>query len=166
MVNLSQTTALRNKPLLRINDYELAVSSNYVDWILSRHPVRVLFATIMLFCFSCQDRNPEPIDQSETRFEFKLIDSLGIVSIAYPAGTDTFFTWIQRSDCGKPCEHGDYRFQSKSNQIFKESGFYWDGEPEDSVEQLTIYHPRPDTVIKESVGFNDSLVLRSRKHWL
>ncbi len=73
---------------------------------------------------------------------------------------DTFFHWIQRSDCGRPCEHGDYRFQSKKNPIFKESGFYWTGEPQDSVEQLTIYHQRPDTLIQQ----DDSLVLKLKDH--
>jgi hypothetical protein len=95
---------------------------------------------------------------SQGQFEFKLIDSLGTISISYPERTDTFFSWVQRSDCGKPCEHGDYRFQSKQNPIFKESGFYWIGEPEDSVDQLSIYHQRPDTVLKHK----DSTIIRMR----
>ncbi len=74
---------------------------------------------------------------------------------------DTFFYWIQRSDCGKPCEHGDYRFQSKKNRIFEESGFYWIGEPEDSVDQLTIYHQRTDTLLAE----NDSSVLKDKEYF-
>lgn len=97
---------------------------------------------------------------SLNRFEFELIDSLGTVSIIYPERTDTFFHWIQTSDCGKPCEKGDYRFQSKLNKVFKESGFYWVGEPEDSVEQLTIYHSRPDTVFLE----HDSSIIKARDH--
>jgi hypothetical protein len=89
------------------------------------------------------------------RFTFKLIDSLGTVSIAFPERTDTFFSWIQESDCGKPCEHGDYRFQSKQNAIFPESGFFWTGEPEDSVDQLSIYHQRPFKLLKK----NDTIIL-------
>lgn len=74
---------------------------------------------------------------------------------------DTFFNWIQRSDCGRPCEHGDYRFQSKKNRIFEESGFYWTDEPTDSVYQLTIYHQRPDTLLPQ----DDSLVFRLKEHF-
>lgn len=96
------------------------------------------------------------------RFTFKLTDSLGTVSMAFPQQTDTFFSWIQQSDCGRPCEQDDYRFQSKQNRIFPESGFFWDGEPEDSVDQLSIYHQRPYRLEK----FDDSLIFRLRDNLL
>jgi hypothetical protein len=128
--------------------------------------MRVPYIIPFFICVCCQNTSEKVLHNSEHRFEFNLMDSLGAISIAYPERTDTFFTWIQRSDCGKPCEHSDYRFQSKKSRIFKESGFYWVGEPEDSVDQLTIYHQRPDTVIRKSIQFDDSLVIQHHKDWL
>lgn len=122
--------------------------------------MRALYTLLFLLTLSCQNGNKEAIFNSQNRLEVKLIDSLGSVSIDYPERTDTFFSWIQRSDCGKPCEYGDYRFQSKKNRIFQESGFYWIGEPEDSVDQLTIYHQRPARLSKH----NDSSIFRNQYH--
>ena len=110
---------------------------------------------------ACNERHKSSTAISHDRFGFELIDGLGSVSIIFPDRTDTFFSWIQRSDCGRPCEHGDYRFQSKRNRVFKESGLFWFGEPEDSVDQLSIYHQRPDTLVKNK----DSLII-TLKEWL
>jgi hypothetical protein len=95
---------------------------------------------------SCQQKS-----QVEARAEcetttIQLIDTLGRISMNRPNQTDTFITWIRTNDCGKTCEEGKYRFQPKGLPIFKESGFFWTGEPEDSVNQLTISHLRPDRV--------------------
>ena len=95
---------------------------------------------------------------SGKNFKFTLIDSLGVVSMRFPQRTDTFFSWIHKNDCGKPCEEGKYRFQSKANEIFKESGWYWTGEPIDSVEQLTIHHQRIDKLLKS----DDSVLSKNR----
>lgn len=78
--------------------------------------------------------NPVPSKKIE------LQESIGLVTIDYPPGTDTFFTWTHKSDCGKSCDQGKYRFQMKSNMIFKESGFFRTGEADDSLHQLTISH--------------------------
>jgi len=93
---------------------------------------------------------------------FNLIDSLGKISMSYPVSTDTFITWVRFNDCGRPCEEGKYRFQSKGARIFKESGFYWKGEPTDSVYQLTISHSRSILPSKSS----DSIVMASHKFHL
>lgn len=68
-----------------------------------------------------------------------LRDSLGSVSFSIPARFDTSFTWTNHSDCGKPCDREEYRFQPKTLPVFKESGFYYDI-PDISVDQLTIIH--------------------------
>ena len=84
---------------------------------------------------------------------FQLIDTLGSITISKPNECDTFFSWIRKNDCGKLCEEGKYRFQPKGLPIFKESGFYWTGEPEDSVNQLTISHPRRDRIQRNNDSF-------------
>jgi hypothetical protein len=116
---------------------------------------------VVLSTLRCRENQKDSLLIPQKKFEFELVDGLGKVAIEFPKRTDTFFTWIQRSDCGRPCEHGDYRFQSKKNRIFKESGFYWVGEPEDSVEQLSIYHRRPDTLVRH----NDSSIFKDRIHF-
>jgi hypothetical protein len=68
-----------------------------------------------------------------------LRDSLGSVSFSIPARFDTSFTWTNHSDCGKPCDHEEYRFQPKTLPVFKESGFYYDI-PDISIDQFTIIH--------------------------
>ncbi len=120
--------------------------------------MRIPYLVLLILIFSCNENQNTFHYARKDLFEFKLIDSLGTVSIAFPERMDTFFSWVQRSDCAKPCEHGDYRFQSKKSRIFKESGFYWKGEPEDSVDQLSIYHQRADTLLK----FDDSVILKSK----
>jgi hypothetical protein len=68
-----------------------------------------------------------------------LRDSLGTVSFYIPARFDTSFTWTNYSDCGKPCNHEQYRYQPKTHPIFKESGFYYDI-PDILIDQFTIVH--------------------------
>lgn len=82
-----------------------------------------------------------PTRQREV-IKVQLIDSLGSLSIEQPPETDTFFAWVRRNDCGKPCEEGRYRFQPKAFPVYKESGFFFINEPQDSVLQLTILHSR------------------------
>ena len=119
--------------------------------------MKAFFLISLLFILSCKTEENQQLPTNNSKFTFTLIDGLGTVSMDFPDQTDTFFSWIQRSDCGKPCEHGDYRFQSKSNRIFKESGFAWSGEPEDTVNQLSIYHSRADSIL----SFDDSLIFQN-----
>lgn len=70
----------------------------------------------------------------------KLVDSLGSITFSIPIRYDTTFIWTQYSDCGKPCDKIKYRLQPKSLKITRESGFYWKGEPKDSIERFTIVH--------------------------
>ena len=114
--------------------------------------MRVLCAIFLTLMISCKYQVKEHVQNGENNLEFRLIDSLGSISMDYPERTDTFFTWIVKSDCGKPCEYGAYRFQSRQKKIYKESGFVWVGEPEDSVEQLTVYHRRVDVLGKDSAS--------------
>ena len=72
--------------------------------------------------------------------QVRLIDSLGTVMLSLPIRYDTFFTWINYSDCGKPCNDQKYRFQPKNLPITKESGWLWKGDPKDSVDRFTISH--------------------------
>jgi hypothetical protein len=114
-------------------------------------PLRVI---ILLFILCSCDTNRDTRDQpTKVDTTIRLIDSLGAVTLALPSQTDTFFTWIRKNDCGKFCEEGKYRFQPKNLRIFEESGFYWTGQPEDSVNQLTISQNRPDTIIRNNDSF-------------
>ncbi len=61
--------------------------------------------------------------------QIKLIDSLGKLTLSIPLRYDTFSTWINYSDCGKPCNEQEYRFQSKLLRIIHESGFIWNRDP-------------------------------------
>lgn len=70
----------------------------------------------------------------------KLMDSLGSVSVTLPLRYDTSFSWTNHSDCGKPCDKIEYRMQPKSLKITKETGWFWLGEPKDSIERFTIIH--------------------------
>jgi hypothetical protein len=70
----------------------------------------------------------------------KLVDSLGSISFEIPVRYDTTFIWTLYSDCGKSCDEIKYRLQPKSLKITQESGFYWKGEPKDSIERFTIAH--------------------------
>jgi len=77
--------------------------------------------------------NSKPVD-------VQLVDTLGAVALSVPIRYDTSFSWIDHSDCGKPCDMHKYRFQPKSLKITKESGWIWLGGPKDSIESFTISH--------------------------
>lgn len=79
--------------------------------------------------------------ESSRRIQIRLVDSLGQVTLAVPARYDTVFSWVNHSDCGKPCDEQEYRCQPKVLPITEESGFYWRGEPRDSIDRFTISHP-------------------------
>lgn len=74
------------------------------------------------------------------KISVQLVDSLGTVELSIPTRYDTNFSWINYSDCGKPCDKQEYRFQSKKIPIAKESGWFWNGESKDSVDNFTITH--------------------------
>lgn len=79
--------------------------------------------------------------ESTRRIHIRLVDSLGQVTLSVPARYDTVFSWVNHSDCGKPCDEQEYRCQPKTLAITEESGFFWRGEPKDSVDRFTISHP-------------------------
>jgi hypothetical protein len=104
-----------------------------------------LFITIAFLLFAACKQVPVkvgtlPIPNNSRIVHVKLIDTLGTVALAVPARYDTFFSWIDYSDCGKPCDEQKYRFQPKNLRITKETGWFWLGEPKDSVERFTISH--------------------------
>lgn len=112
----------------------------------------LIFIPIVIFSF-CSAHRDSDIKIIARNTTIILIDSLGEVSIDFPYQADTFLTWIRRNDCGYECEEGKYRFQPKNLPIFKESGFFWLGQPEDSVHQLTITHHRPQFLSKNQDSF-------------
>lgn len=79
--------------------------------------------------------------ESSRSVQIKLVDSLGQVTLSVPDRYDTVLFWVNHSDCGKPCDEQEYRCQPKTLAITKESGFFWRGEPKDSVDRFTISHP-------------------------
>jgi hypothetical protein len=72
--------------------------------------------------------------------DLRLADSLGTTDFFIPDRYDTLLVWVNHSDCGKPCDQQEYRFQIKKNPIVEESGFFFLGEPHDTVDQFTISH--------------------------
>lgn len=69
----------------------------------------------------------------------RLLDSLGYVTLSIPKRYDTFFHWLHTSDC-YGCGMEKYRYQPSNLRVFKESGFYYTGEPKDSIEQMTLFY--------------------------
>jgi hypothetical protein len=96
----------------------------------------------MTICVACKngsfDKSSEYSIRSRT-VQIKLIDSLGIITLDVPSRYDTSFEWVNRSDCGKPCDEQKYRFQPKNLPILKESGWITTY-PKDSIDQFTITH--------------------------
>lgn len=92
---------------------------------------------------SCLDKSNEKrigiLPDNSTLTSTTLRDSLGTVFFSIPARFDTSFTWTNRSDCGKPCDMEQYRYQPKTLPIFEESGFYYQV-PDIPVDQFTIVH--------------------------
>jgi hypothetical protein len=74
----------------------------------------------------------------------RLLDSLGYVTLSIPKRYDTFFQWRHTSDC-YGCGREKHRYQPSNLRVFKESGWYYTGEPKDSIEQMTLsyseHHP-------------------------
>jgi hypothetical protein len=100
-----------------------------------------------LFLFGCNSRTIktdqiESLPKNSRSRIVKLIDSLGTVTINIPSRYDSFFQWTNTSDCGKSCDHEQYRFQPKYLPVFKESGFFYTipANVNDSTEQFTIVH--------------------------
>ena len=106
-------------------------------------PLFIMLLSITLPVVSCSSKNKHSINVPVQKYTtFELIDSLRSITLNLPTHTDTFFNWIRRSACGGPCEEGRYRFLKRSTWVFKESGWLWIDQPEDSVAQLTITHSR------------------------
>jgi hypothetical protein len=104
-----------------------------------------LFTTIALLLFaSCKEVTEKVgtrlVPENSRIVHITLIDTLGTVILSVPIRYDTFFSWIDHSDCGKPCDIQKYRYQPKGLRITKESGFLWLGEPKDSVDRFTLSH--------------------------
>jgi hypothetical protein len=69
----------------------------------------------------------------------ELEDNLGVVSMFLPVRYDTTFTWVQYSDCGRPCEKRMYRFQPKKLPVYADSRLMH-RKLNDSIDQFTILH--------------------------
>ncbi len=82
---------------------------------------------------------PEDVPENSKQTTLKLIDSLGTVSFYIPVRFDTSLTWTNHSDCGKPCDHEQYRFQPNALPVFEESGFIY-VIPDIPIDQFTIFH--------------------------
>jgi hypothetical protein len=97
----------------------------------------------VIFLTACIDKSHNRtsvlVPENSISVTTNLKDSLGKVSFSIPARFDTSFTWTNRSDCGKPCDHEQYRFQPKTLPIFKESGFFYEI-PDIAIDQFTIIH--------------------------
>jgi hypothetical protein len=92
---------------------------------------------------SCDDKSQlekkTAVPQNSKLVTTTLRDSLGSVTFYIPNQLDTFFTWTNHSDCGKPCAHEQYRYQRKVLPIFKETGFYYIM-PDIDLDQFSVIH--------------------------
>ena len=105
-----------------------------------KHPLYILFIILFAACNETKvvnDKDLAPEDSKKTTV--KLLDSLGFITCSVPNRYDTLFQWTNEGDCGKSCDHEEYRFQLKSNPISKESGWFYEY-PKDSIDQFTIRH--------------------------
>lgn len=97
-----------------------------------------IFSLSLLFLltmFACKNNNATIKD---TFTISKVIaDSFGKITMELPKHYDTNFIWQHGSDCNT-CGYYKERWQPKNKKIFLESGFFWIGEPTDSVEAFTI----------------------------
>jgi hypothetical protein len=107
-----------------------------------------LLSIITLVSFiACKDKLKnenihQGVPKNSTTVQLQLIDTLGTITFSVPIRYDTNFSWVRNSDCGKPCEEQEYRFQPKVFPITKESGWTLSGSSKDSVDRLTISHTR------------------------
>ena len=101
------------------------------------------FPVLLLFT-ACQQHSGIPktnqVPENSRSVNIPLPDSLGSISLSIPGRYDTSFTWTHYSDCGKPCDKIKYRFQPSHLKIIKESGFYYNMEQPDAVDQFTVCH--------------------------
>ncbi len=105
-----------------------------------RNLIKIILVILLTSCIDkSQKVRVENLPKNSKPSTTTLKDSLGTVFFYIPAHFDTTFTWTNYSDCGKPCNHEQYRYQPKTHPIFKESGFYYDI-PDIPVEQFTILH--------------------------
>ncbi|PWU04298.1 MAG: hypothetical protein C5B52_01690 [Bacteroidetes bacterium] len=86
-----------------------------------------------------------------------LKDSLGLIHLRIPIKFDTFLVWTRYSDCYS-CGEEKYRFQIRKNPIFLESGWYWKGDPKDSIDELSIKHT-VGVIIKDTISDSRMLEL-------
>jgi hypothetical protein len=101
--------------------------------------IKILISLFIIVACNAPSVN-EQRTESSRRIQIRLIDSLGLLTLSVPARYDTVFSWVNHSDCGKPCDEQEYRCQPKALAITKESGFFWRGEPKDSVDRFTVSH--------------------------
>ena len=108
----------------------------YNNWLLA-----IAISVVIASCNdTSKDGSLQASPESSKTVQLKLIDSLGAITLSIPLRYDTSFSWVHRSDCGKPCDEQKYRFQPKTLPITKESGWVWLGELKDSIDRLTISH--------------------------
>lgn len=107
----------------------------------------------MMICCR-EDASKDLPEDGYDQLTLNLVDSFGRVHLRLPNIFDTNYTWVHQSDCGKPCDEQKYRFQSKSDPIVKETGWYWKDDKLDSITSFTVSHSlfkysrdKKDTVI-------------------
>lgn len=122
---------------------------------------RLLFVILLFGSCSCNPEQERKNINYTKDTTIQLQDSLGNISLQIPHQTDTLLKWIHISDCGKPCDKSKYRFQPKNYPIFKETGFYWTGQPQDSVNQLTISHTRDIHLFADQ----DSFAIKNKEYF-
>lgn len=104
---------------------------------------KYFFWLIVGLLAGCQGQSVEKKSsnlKSSTTVVLVLADSLGTLTFEIPSRYDTLFSWVNHSDCGKPCDRQMYRYQPKGLPIKNESGFFDLTPPFDSVDQITISH--------------------------
>ena len=105
-----------------------------------RHLFKLLVFILLTSCMDAKHKATTATVPKDSKLATTILrDSLGAVSFSIPVRFDTSFTWTNHSDCGKPCDHEEYRFQPKTFPVFKESGFYYKI-PDIPIDQLTIIH--------------------------
>lgn len=99
----------------------------------------IMIFVLSFFTLSCKNKSNNLIPVGFKQVTFKLMDTIGKITMNIPSRYDTFMEWTDHSDC-TCCEFEKYRFQSKTNPIYLESGFVYRLEPKDSIDMITISH--------------------------
>lgn len=86
----------------------------------------------------------------------RLKNGLGLIILQVPSRYDTVLVWTNWSDCTS-CGYEQYRFQRKNFPVFLESGFYWKGDPKDSVDEITISQPREKLPLDNTIMISESV---------